>query len=146
MTDLQSSCLNWVFNTLILIPPYLSSPLILVLSFCYVDDIIITGNAAADMHQVIHALTNEFDIKDLGDLHFFMGIQVSRTANGLCLSQSKYILDLLTKTEMIASKLCETPCLPYNRLLKEDGAPYNNPTLYRSIVGALQYLTFTRLA
>ncbi|CAN6726700.1 unnamed protein product [Malus baccata var. baccata] len=99
------------------------------------------------MQQVISALTMEFDIKDLGDLgdlHFFLGIQISRTAHGLCLSQSKYILDLLTKTEMLESKSCETPCLPYNRLLKDDGAPYNNPTLYRSVVGALQYLTFAR--
>ncbi|KAM2231636.1 hypothetical protein ACFX1S_015876 [Malus domestica] len=116
----------------------------IVILLLYVDDIIITGNAAASMQQVISALTKEFDIKDLGDLHFFLGIQISRTAHGLCLSQSKYILDLLTKTEMLESKSCETPCLPYNRLLKDDGAPYNNPTLYRSVVGALQYLTFTR--
>nr|XP_028953254.1 uncharacterized protein LOC114822627 [Malus domestica] len=116
----------------------------IVILLLYVDDIIITGNADAAMQQVISALTKEFDIKDLGDLHFFLGIQISRTAHGLCLSQSKYILDLLTKTEMLESKSCETPCLPYNRLLKDDGAPYTNPTLYRSVVGALQYLTFTR--
>ncbi|KAM1755844.1 hypothetical protein ACFX12_008126 [Malus domestica] len=116
----------------------------IVILLLYVDDIIITGNAAAAMQQVISALTNEFDIKDLGDLHFFLGIQISRKTHGLCLSQSKYILDLLTKTEMLESKPCETPCLPYNRLLKDDGAPYTNPTLYRSVVGVLQYLTFTR--
>ncbi|XP_068319721.1 uncharacterized mitochondrial protein AtMg00810-like [Pyrus communis] len=39
---------------------------------------------------------------------------------------------------------CDTPCLPYSRLLKDDGIPYNNPTVYRSIIGVLQYLTFTR--
>ncbi|KAM2860064.1 hypothetical protein COP2_025404 [Malus domestica] len=46
---------------------------------------------------------------------------------------------------MFDSKSCDTPCLPYNKLLKDDGHLYNNPTLYRSVVGALQYLTFTRL-
>ncbi|KAM2114477.1 hypothetical protein ACFX1Q_023013 [Malus domestica] len=45
---------------------------------------------------------------------------------------------------MLDSKFCHTPCLPYNRLLKDDGELFNNLTLYRSVVGALQYLTFTR--
>ncbi|KAI5321887.1 hypothetical protein L3X38_030959 [Prunus dulcis] len=45
---------------------------------------------------------------------------------------------------MTEAKACDTPCLPYHRLLKDDGHPYGNPTMYRSIVGALQYLTFTR--
>jgi histone deacetylase 1/2 len=62
----------------------------------------------------------------------------------LFLSQSKYVEDLLLKSEMVDAKSCDTPCLPYHRLLKEDGAPYPNLTVYHSIVGALQYLTFTR--
>ncbi|KAM0960323.1 hypothetical protein ACFX2I_025293 [Malus domestica] len=45
---------------------------------------------------------------------------------------------------MVHSKPCSTPCLPYSRLLKDDGHPFHNPSLYRSLVGALQYLTFTR--
>ncbi|CAN6699168.1 unnamed protein product [Malus baccata var. baccata] len=116
----------------------------IVILLLYVDDIIITGSASASIQQVITALHTEFDIKDLGDLHYFLGIQISRTATGLFLSQSKYVLDILTKTEMIDAKPCDTPCLPYTRLLKDDGDPYTNPTLYRSVVGALQYLTFTR--
>lgn len=43
------------------------------------------------------------------------------------------------------AKFCATPCLHYNRLVLDDGKPYNNPGLCRSIVGALQYLTFIRL-
>ena len=50
----------------------------------------------------------------------------------------------MTKSEMVVAKPYDTPCLPYHRLLKEDGEPYSNPTLFRSVVGALQYLTFTR--
>ncbi|XP_070662215.1 uncharacterized mitochondrial protein AtMg00810-like [Malus domestica] len=116
----------------------------IVVLLLYVDDIILTGNSHSVIQQVINFLTSEFDIKDLGELHYFLGIQVIKTATGLFLSQSKYILDLLQKVEMVDCKPCDTPCLPYNRLVKDDGTPYNNPTAYRSIVGALQYLTFTR--
>ena len=116
----------------------------IVVLLLYVDDIIITGNASDEIQQAIRALTTEFDIKDLGFLHYFLGIQITRTATGLFLPQSKYVEDLLTKSEMVATKLYDTRCLPYHRLLKEDGEPYSNPTLFRSIVGALQYLTFTQ--
>ena len=83
-------------------------------------------------------------VKDLGFLYYFLRIQITRTTTGLFLSQTKYVEDLLTKSEMDIAKPCDTPCLPYHRLLKEDGEPYSNPTLFRSIVRALQYLTFTR--
>ncbi|XP_050134493.1 uncharacterized mitochondrial protein AtMg00810-like [Malus sylvestris] len=115
-----------------------------VVLLLYVDDIIITGNAPTLISDVISALTKEFDIKDLGPLHFFLGIQIISQTDGLVLSQAKYVKDLLTKTAMLDSKPCSTPCLPYNRLVLDDGKPYNNPALYRSVVGALQYLTFTR--
>ncbi|KAM1260029.1 hypothetical protein ACFX2J_039256 [Malus domestica] len=116
----------------------------IVILLLYVDDIILTGNATAAIQQVIQSLTTEFDIKDLGTLHYFLGIQISCTATGMFLSQTKYIQDLLHKTEMSDCKPCDTSCLPYNRLLKDDGVPFSEPGTYRSIVGALQYLTFTR--
>ncbi|KAM1010062.1 hypothetical protein TB1_044704 [Malus domestica] len=115
-----------------------------VILLLYVDDIIITGSGFVPIDAVIKALTEEFDIKDLGNLHYFLGIQITQNASGMFLSQSKYVSDLLLKADMVHSKPCSTPCLPYNRLLKDDGHPFNNPSLYRSIVGALQYLTFTR--
>ncbi|KAM1712082.1 hypothetical protein ACFXTN_002248 [Malus domestica] len=115
-----------------------------VILLLYVDDIIITGSATAAITDVIQALAQEFDIKDLGLLHYFLGIQITYHSTGLFLSQAKYITDLLHKTDMSLSKPCNTPCLPYTRLLKDDGKPFHNPALYRSVVGALQYLTFTR--
>ncbi|XP_048445380.1 uncharacterized mitochondrial protein AtMg00810-like [Pyrus x bretschneideri] len=116
----------------------------IVILLLYVDDIILTGNAIAAIQHVIQSLTTEFDIKDLGTLHYFLGIQISRISTRLFLSQTKYIQDLLHKTEMSDCKPCDTPCLPYNRLLKNDGVLFLEPGTYRSIVGALQYLTFTR--
>ncbi|KAM2399221.1 hypothetical protein ACFXTH_035810 [Malus domestica] len=115
-----------------------------VILLLYVDDIIITGNHTQAITEVIQALTHEFDMKDLGPFHYFLGIQIVQNKDGLFLSQDKYVTDLLTKSDMLLSKPCATPCLPYNRLLSNDGKPYNNPTMYKRLVGALQYLTFTR--
>ena len=116
----------------------------IIILLVYVDDIIVTGSNIVEIQAVIQSLASEFEIKDLGKLHFFLGVQVSYSSDGLDLSQSKYVNDLLIKTDMLAAKSCVTPCLPYQRLLKDDGMPFDDPTLYRSIVGALQYLTFTR--
>lgn len=76
--------------------------------------------------DVIAALIKKFVIKDLGPLHFFLGIQVITQTDGLFLSQAKYVKELLAKTEMLDSKPCSTFCLPYNRLLLDDRVPYNN--------------------
>ncbi|VVA40913.1 PREDICTED: Retrovirus-related Pol poly from transposon, partial [Prunus dulcis] len=60
----------------------------IVILLVYVDDIIITGSAVSEIHKVIQSLTVEFEIKDLGDLHYFLGLQISHTNTGLFLSQS----------------------------------------------------------
>ena len=83
-------------------------------------------------------------MKDLGPLTYFLGLQVSYSSSCLFVSQSNYIKELLDRVDLQNSKPCATPCLPYHHLLKDDGKPYSCPQQYRSIVGALQYLTFTR--
>ena len=108
-----------------------------IILLVYVDDIIITRSDSGEIHDIICSLAMEFDITDLGNLHFFLGIQISHFHDTLFLSQSKYIHELLLKTEMLDVKACATPCLPYQGLSKDDGAPFDNPTLYRSLVVAL---------
>jgi hypothetical protein len=80
---------------------------------------------------------------DLGSLHHFLDIQVRRDSNGLVLSQHQYILDLLTRAGMSDCQPCYTPVDTGSNLF-DDGDSFSNPTLYRSITGALQYLTHTR--
>ncbi|XP_050125649.1 uncharacterized mitochondrial protein AtMg00810-like [Malus sylvestris] len=94
--------------------------------------------------DVIVDLTKKFDMKDLGILHYFLGLQIQYTSDGLFVSQSKYTKELIDKVDLQDCKPCATPCLPYHRLLKNDGRHYHSPDQYRNIVGALQYLTFTR--
>ena len=85
-----------------------------------------------------------FELKDLGPLSYFLGIQISHTQYGISLTQSKYASDVLHRFNMENSKAVKTPCCSSSRLVPISGVPLSDPTMYRSMVGALQYLTFTR--
>ncbi|RVW44415.1 Retrovirus-related Pol polyprotein from transposon RE1 [Vitis vinifera] len=110
----------------------------------YVDDILITGNNDQFVQHVITQLNNQFALKDLGDIDYFLGIQVKHTSAGMHLSQAKYISNLLQKTKMLHVKPVPTPMVSNQSLSNSGSAPFNNTQLYRSIVGALQYATITR--
>ncbi|KAM2637579.1 hypothetical protein EV1_022054 [Malus domestica] len=110
----------------------------------YVDDILITGNNNAHLSQFITQLGTHFAMKDLGPLHYFLGMEVSRTPSAFYLTQSKYILELLQKTNMADAKPISTPVPSGKRLSLYDGEPLSDGSSFRSVVGALQYLLFTR--
>jgi hypothetical protein len=74
----------------------------------------------------------------------FLGIQVSRTPQGLHLCQAKYISDLLHRTNMQDAKPSKSPAPSGLKLSQYDGEPLPNPTEYRQVIGALQYCTLTR--
>uniref|UniRef100_A0A2N9IDC8 Reverse transcriptase Ty1/copia-type domain-containing protein n=1 Tax=Fagus sylvatica TaxID=28930 RepID=A0A2N9IDC8_FAGSY len=110
----------------------------------YVDDIVLTSNSTSFLDGLILQLRKVFDIKDLGPLHYFLGLQVSRTTDTLHVTQTKYASDLLVKHQMVASKPAKTPSSPNTRLSLHEGDLLSDPHGYRSLVGALHYLTFTR--
>ncbi|RVW15239.1 Retrovirus-related Pol polyprotein from transposon RE1 [Vitis vinifera] len=110
----------------------------------YVDDILITGNNDQFVQHVITQLNNQFTLKDLGDIDYFLGIQVKHTSAGMHLSQAKYISNLLQKTKMLHVKPVPTPMVSNQSLSNSGSAPFSNTQLYRSTVGALQYATITR--
>jgi hypothetical protein len=80
----------------------------------------------------------------LGCLSFLLGAQVTRTNAGLHLSQSKYIIDLLSQLHMNGAKPSKSPCVMGAKLSKFDGDPLMDPFEYRHVNGALQYCTLTR--
>ncbi|KAL9271063.1 Retrovirus-related Pol polyprotein from transposon RE1-like protein [Drosera capensis] len=82
----------------------------------YVDDIIVTGNSASHVSQVISALSTDFAVKDLGPLHYFLGIEVTVCPSGLILSQHRYILDLLAKAGLSDSKPVSASLSPKDQL------------------------------
>ena len=110
----------------------------------YVDDILITGSSPEAIQQIIHSLSESFPVKDLGSLSYFLGVEVHHTSSGICLSQKKYISDLLDRTLMSNSRPLATPMAPSTKLSQFDGHTFDDVTLYRSIAGSLQYLSFTR--
>lgn len=69
----------------------------------YVDDIILTGSPNAPISHILTQLQNEFDIKDLGDLHYFLGIEALPTSNGLLLHQAKFAHDIIQRANIISN-------------------------------------------
>ncbi|XP_050144095.1 uncharacterized mitochondrial protein AtMg00810-like [Malus sylvestris] len=117
-----------------------------IILLLYVDDIILTGSSSQKVQKVITELAAVFELKDMGILTYFLGLQVQYKVNGdIFVSQFKYIKDLLHKVEMDSCKPAATPCKPYNSLLLDEGGMLADPSLYQGLVGSLQYLTFTRL-
>jgi len=117
---------------------------ILLYFLIYVDDIILAGADLNFINHVISLLQSDFPIKNLGELSFFLGVEAIRSDEGLYLSHRRYILDLLLRSKMDKSIPSITPMSTFQILNKSDGAPFHDPYLYRSIVGGLQYLSFTK--
>lgn len=115
----------------------------IVLLLIYVDDIIVTGNDNNIISDLISTLSSEFSLKDLGSLHYFLGLEVKYLPNGLFVSQTKYIRDLLEHTKMMECTPINTPMALKSIITSFDEQPID-PTQYRQLVGSLQYLTFTR--
>lgn len=105
---------------------------------------LVTGDCRKLVDQFVKRLSNIFSLKDLGELHFFLGIEVNRSSNGMFLSQKKYVLNLLEKLNMKNVVACPTPMTlgKHNTKLKIERL--KNPAMYRSLIGGLQYLTNTR--
>ena len=93
----------------------------------YVDDILLTGNSTTLFDKFIVSLAQRFSLKDLGALHFFLGVEAFPTANGLFLSQQKYICDLLHRTNMLESKEVSHPMSSSEQLKLQDGTPLQMP-------------------
>lgn len=114
--------------------------------FIYVDDIIVVSSRQDAVPALLKDLQKDFTLKDLGELHYFLGIEVTKIPSGIMLTQDKYDTDLLKRANMIDCKPVSTPLSTSEKLTVHEGSPLgpNDATQYKSIVGALQYLTLTR--
>jgi len=110
----------------------------------YVDDIVLTASSPGLLRRIISALQQEFSMKDLGKLHHFLGMHVQQCGDGLFLSQRQYMQDILDRAGMAECKPCSTPVDTNPKVAAADGPPVADATDFRSLAGALQYLTFTQ--
>lgn len=123
---------------------YISGTVVIVL-IVYVDDIILTGNCHLGINKVKSYLATEFEVKDLGSLRYFLGMEVGRSETGMVISQRKYILDLLQETGMLGCKPVSTP-LEHGITTKDHSneAVLSDIHSYQKLVGKLIYLSHTR--
>ena len=110
----------------------------------YVDDIVMTRDDIVELESLKNFLSNQFEVKDLGQLKYFLGMEVARSSKGIVISQRKYVLDLLKETGLLRCKPVATPIDPNQKLEKEDGAEAVDKNRYQKLVGKLIYLAHTR--
>ncbi|GJT51594.1 putative ribonuclease H-like domain-containing protein [Tanacetum coccineum] len=110
----------------------------------YVDDIIFgsTNKTWCDEFEVL--MKGEFEMSAMGEMSFFLGLQVKQLPDGIFISQDKYVKDMLTKFDMESVRTATTPYEAAKTKLKDETDPPVNVHLYRSMIGSLMYLTASR--
>lgn len=110
----------------------------------YVDDVIFTGNDDQLIKNFKSVMKEEFEMTDMGFLRYFLGIEVDQNEKGIFISQARYVDQVLSRFSMEECKAANTPTVMGLKLSKEDSSKDFDPSLYKSIVGSLMYLTATR--
>ncbi|CAN1140144.1 Retrovirus-related Pol polyprotein from transposon TNT 1-94 [Linum perenne] len=110
----------------------------------YVDDLIISGDNFQLIDEVKLFLSQQFKVRDLGRLKYFLGLEVATNTSGISVCQRKYCLDLLNDTGYLDSKPTSTPVDMKSRLSQYSDDGFIDVKVYRRLVGRLSYLTTTR--
>jgi hypothetical protein len=110
----------------------------------FVDDMIITSDDIDGISVLKTELARQFEMKDLGSLRYFLGIEVVYSPRGYLLSRSKYVANILERTRLTNKKTINIFIEVNTRYSSSNGLLLPNPTLYRTIVGSSVYLTITR--
>ncbi|GJY62021.1 retrovirus-related pol polyprotein from transposon TNT 1-94 [Tanacetum coccineum] len=110
----------------------------------YVDDIIFASTNTAMCDEFANQMTNKFKMSMMGQMSFFLGLQISQSPRGIFINQSKYAFEIVKKYGLHTTYSIDTPMIE-NKKLDEDlqGKPVD-ATLYRGMIGSLMYLTSSR--
>jgi transposase InsO family protein len=110
----------------------------------YVDDLLVTGNNEAKVTEFKKKMMNIFEMTDLGEISYFLGIEFQSTSDGVLLSQKKYASDILKRFNLQHCNSAQTPAEARLWLDKDADEPEVDATEFRQMVGALRYLCNTR--
>ncbi|CAM8994349.1 unnamed protein product [Rhodiola kirilowii] len=110
----------------------------------YVDDIIFGSTSDELVKSFTKLMESEFEMSMVGELTFFLGIQVRQLENGTEISQQKYLSEVVKKYGLGDSKHVNTPSSPNESLTKDNTSPRTDATRYRGMIGSLLYLTASR--
>jgi hypothetical protein len=116
----------------------------IVVIVIYVDDLIIIGNSDVDIFDLKKLLKQKFEMKDLGELRYFLGIEVIQSPKGIWLLQRQYALNKLSEYGMIGCKPISIPLEQNVKLSADEGDLVEDTAMYKCIVGSLIYMTITR--
>ena len=116
----------------------------LAIVLVYVDDLVITGDDEEEIPRTKENLSVRFQMKELGQLKHFLGLEIDRTQEGIFLCQQKYSKDLLKRFGMLECKPISKPMEPNAKMCAHEGKDLEDATMYRQLVGSLIYLTLTR--
>ncbi|XP_014506331.1 uncharacterized protein LOC106766087 [Vigna radiata var. radiata] len=115
----------------------------LIVCLC-VDDPLVTGSSVEKITNFKDQMLQEFEMSDLGQLSYFLGIEFTKIDEGMLMHQSRYALDMLTKFNMLHCNSANTPTEVGVKLEKDPEEEVVDPTEYRRMVGSLRYLCNTR--
>jgi hypothetical protein len=110
----------------------------------YVDDIIFGSTNENLCKEFSKTMQDEFEMSMMGELKFFLGLQIKQTEDGIFLNQSKYVIDLLKRFGLTNAKAYGTPMSPSTKLDKDEKGKPVDVKLYRGMIGSLLYLTASR--
>lgn len=116
----------------------------LLITLAYVDDLIFGRNDNGTSHGCALEMSKEFEMSMIGELSFFLLLQVSHTNEGIFVSQTKYLKEMLKWFGMEECAPISTPMITKCKLSKDDESPKVNSTLYRYMIGSLLYLIDSR--
>ena len=116
----------------------------MIINVVYIDNIIFGSDIQILSINFASEMKKEFEMSMLGELTFFLGLQVSQSAKGTFLSQTKYIKEMLKNFKMEESKSVSTPMITGCKLSKDDESLEVDHTMYRSMIGSPLYVTDTK--